>query len=157
MVGGESNREITIYGPPRGLVFPGFMLDKRPRVTSTRVHSNGPVECVQCVPNSSEETEPDTGSPELPVAFGRCKEYPLGMSSLGKNIPEPLGASARTAGRSRWEPPRAGMIRKAGVFSHAISSVEFLFGDLEGSMTGRRWRLAVVTTTIAVAVTALVI
>ena len=48
------------------------------------------------------------------------------------------------------------MIRKAGVFSHAISSVEFLFGDLEGSMTGRRWRLAVVTTTIAVAVTAFV-
>src|ERR1700731_4862582 len=30
MVGGESNREITIHGPPRGLVFPGFMLDKRP-------------------------------------------------------------------------------------------------------------------------------
>ena len=32
-----------------------------------------------------------------------------------------------------------------------------LFGDLEGSMTGRRWRLAVATTTIAVAVTAIVI
>jgi hypothetical protein len=90
MVGGESNREITIHGPPRGLVFPGFMLDKRPRVTSTRVHSNGPVECVQCVPNSSEETEPDTGSPALPVAFGRSKEYPLGMSSSREEHPRSL-------------------------------------------------------------------